>query len=51
LFNPEKGLAALPLNFSEIISELHGGKVTAIEAMKKLGMKKTTFYKTAKVTK
>jgi predicted DNA-binding transcriptional regulator AlpA len=29
----------------EVVSEWKAGKITAVEAMKKLGMKKTAFYK------
>jgi DNA invertase Pin-like site-specific DNA recombinase len=38
----------LPLNFSEIITDWQNGKIAAVEAMRKVGMKKTTFYKAIK---
>jgi DNA invertase Pin-like site-specific DNA recombinase len=38
----------LPLNFSEIISDWRRGNIAAVEVMRKVGMKKTTFYKAIK---
>ena len=38
----------LPDNYAEVIYLLHSNKITAVEAMKRLGMKKTTFYKLAR---
>ena len=35
----------VPDNFSDVISEWMDGQITAVQAMKKLGMKKTAFYK------
>ena len=37
-----------PDNYAEVIYLLHSNKITAVEAMKRLGMKKTTFYKLAR---
>ena len=37
----------LPDNYAEVIYLWHSNKITAVEAMKRLGMKKTTFYKLA----
>lgn len=37
----------LPENYAEVIGLWQSGIITAVEAMKRLGMKKTTFYKLA----
>ncbi len=37
----------LPDNYAEVIALWQSNKITAVEAMKRLGMKKTTFYKLA----
>lgn len=37
----------LPENYAEVIDLWHSGSITAVEAMRKLGLKKTTFYKLA----
>ena len=37
-----------PDNYAEVIYLLHSNKIPAVEAMKRLGMKKTTFYKLAR---
>ena len=37
-----------PDNYAEVIYLWHSNKITAVEAMKRLGMKKTTFYKLAR---
>ena len=37
-----------PDNYAEGIYMWHSNKITAVEAMKRLGMKKTTFYKLAR---
>ena len=39
---------ALPDNYAEVIDQWQSGKITAVEAMKRLDMKKTTFYKLAR---
>lgn len=36
---------SLPDNFNSVISEWRNGQISAVEAMRKLGMRKTTFYK------
>ena len=41
-------IQVLPDNFKAVISEWKNGKINAVEAMKKLRMKKTTFYKAIK---
>jgi len=41
-------IQVLPDNFKAVISEWKNGKVNAVEAMEKLRMKKTTFYKAIK---
>lgn len=38
---------ALPENYAEVIGLWRSGSITAVEAMKQLGLKKTTFYKLA----
>ncbi|BAF60626.1 site-specific recombinases [Pelotomaculum thermopropionicum SI] len=38
----------VPPNFREICQEWKEGKITAVEAMRRAGMKKTSFYKAAK---
>ena len=38
---------ALPENYAEVIGLWQSGSITAVEAMKQLGLKKTTFYKLA----
>lgn len=43
-----KPIQVLPDNFNAVISEWKNGKVNAVEAMKKLRMKKPTFYKAIK---
>ena len=37
----------LPENYAEVIGLWRSGSITAVEAMKQLGLKKTTFYKLA----
>ena len=37
----------LPENYSEVIGLWQSGSITAVEAMRQLGLKKTTFYKLA----
>jgi len=39
----------LPDNFSDVVSEWIGGQISAVQAMQKLNMKKTVFYKTVKM--
>ena len=39
---------ALPDNYAEVIDLWQSGSITAVEAMKRLDMKKTTFYKLAR---
>ena len=39
---------ALPDNYAEVIELWQSGSITAVEAMKRLDMKKTTFYKLAR---
>ena len=39
---------ALPDNYAEVIDLWHSDQITAVEAMKRLDMKKTTFYKFAR---
>ena len=39
---------ALPDNYAEVIDLWQSNQITAVEAMKHLGMKKTTFYKLAR---
>ena len=36
---------SVPPNFKEIYQEWKEGKITAVEAMRRAGMKKTSFYK------
>ena len=38
----------LPDNYAEVIDLWHSNQITAVEAMKRLDMKKTTFYKLAR---
>lgn len=38
---------ALPENYADVIGLWRSGCITAVEAMKRLGLKKTTFYKLA----
>lgn len=38
----------MPPNFNEIIKKWKAGKITAVEAMQMVGMKKTSFYKAVK---
>lgn len=38
---------ALPENYTDVIGLWQSGSVTAVEAMRQLGLKKTTFYKLA----
>ena len=38
---------ALPENYNEVIGLWQSGSITAVEAMRQLGLKKTTFYKLA----
>jgi hypothetical protein len=38
----------VPANFREICQEWKEGKMTAVEAMRRAGMKKTSFYKAVK---
>lgn len=40
-----------PPNFQEICQEWREGKITAVEAMRRAGMKKTSFYKSVKTLK
>ena len=41
---------SLPENWDTVITDWKAGKITAVEAMKRTGMKKTTFYKLNKGT-
>jgi len=38
----------VPPNFHEIRQEWQEGKITAVDAMRRAGMKKTSFYKAVK---
>jgi len=38
----------IPSNFDDVVTEWRSGKISAIKAMEKLDMKKTTFYKLTK---
>ncbi|MCL5271952.1 MAG: recombinase family protein, partial [Gammaproteobacteria bacterium] len=38
----------LPPNFMEIYKEWKDGRITAVEAMRRAGMKKSSFYKSVK---
>lgn len=38
----------LPDNWNQVIKEWHSGEITAMEAMRRTGIKKTTFYKMVK---
>ena len=38
----------LPENYAEVIELWQSGRITAVEAMRRLDMKKTTFYKLAR---
>jgi len=40
--------AVKPNNFDEVIKRVNKGEITAVQAMKELNMKKTTFYKLLK---
>lgn len=40
----------LPENFDDVVSEWHAGSITAREAMRRTGLKSTTFYKLIKKT-
>ena len=39
----------VPDNFSDVVSEWMNGQISAVQAMRKLDMKKTAFYKTVKM--
>ncbi len=40
--------ATKPANFDEVVKKVENGEITAVQAMKKLNIKKTTYYKLLK---
>ena len=37
-----------PDNWDQVMDEWHSGRITAVEAMRKTGLKKSTFYRLVK---